>query len=48
VAMLTSRELNITDRPRLIKKRFFVGEFKNRNKKLKEDVIIKPLIKMKK
>jgi len=43
VAIVTSKELNIVDRPKLIKKSFLVGEFKNKNKRLK-DVVIKKLL----
>jgi hypothetical protein len=48
VAMLTSKELNIIDNPKLIGKRFLEGDFNNKNKKLKEEVIIKLLINVNK
>jgi hypothetical protein len=42
-AILKSKELNIIDRPKLVKKSFLVGDFKNKNNKLKEEVIRKLL-----
>jgi len=48
VAMLISKELNIIDNPKLIGKRFLEGEFSNKNKKLKEEVIIKLLMSVNK
>lgn len=48
VAMLRSKELKINEKPWLMKKRFFVGGFKNKNKKLKKVVKAKLLKKTKK
>jgi hypothetical protein len=41
VVMPISRELKIIDNPKLIKKRFLVGDLRNKNKKLKAEVIIR-------
>jgi hypothetical protein len=43
VIMLISKELNTTDSPRLIKNSFLAEDFKDKNSKLKQDVIRKLL-----
>ena len=48
VAILISKELNIIDNPKLIGKRFLEGDFNNKNKKLKKEVIIKLLMRVNK
>ena len=45
VAIVTSKELNMIDKPRLVAKRFFVDLFNDKNKKLNEAVVNNPLRK---